>query len=99
MISRLANIISEKLLRAQVIEEADRELYVYGFFILLSQGIYFCLTALFGFLFGTLWENIVFYIMFSILRGYAGGFHASSESTCAFLTIAALFFPLWGYMS
>ena len=91
MISRLSSIITEALCNSQVIEEADRELYVYGFFVLLSQGLFFLISALFGYIFGTLWESVVFYIMFSTLRCYAGGFHASRESVCTCFTTAALF--------
>lgn len=91
MISRLSSIITEALYKSRVIEEADREVYVYGFFVLLSQGLFFLITALFGCIFGTLWESVVFYIMFSTLRCYAGGFHASRESVCMCCTTAALF--------
>lgn len=91
MISRLSSIITEALCKSQVIEEANRELYVYGFFVLLSQGFFFLISALFGCIFGTLWESVVFYIMFSTLRCYAGGFHASKESVCMCCTTASLF--------
>lgn len=91
MISRLSSIITEALCKSQVIEEADRELYIYGFFVLLSQGLFFLISALFGCIFGTLWESVVFYIMFSTLRCYAGGFHASKESVCTGCTTVALF--------
>ncbi len=90
MISRLSSIITEELCKSQVIEAADRELYVYGFFVLLSQGLFFLVSVLFGCMFGILWENIVFYIMFSTLRCYAGGFHASKESVCTCYTTVAL---------
>lgn len=91
MISRLSGTITDALYKSQVIEEADRELYTYGFFVLLSQGLFFLISALFGLIFGTLWESVVFYIMFSILRCYAGGFHASKESVCTCCTTASLF--------
>lgn len=91
MISRLSCIITEALCQSQVIEEADRELYIYGFFVMLSQGIFFLLSVLFGCMFGALWESAVFYIMFSTLRSYAGGYHASKESVCTCCTTASLF--------
>ena len=91
MISGLSSIITEALCKSQVIEEADKELYVYGFFVLLSQGLFCLISALFGYMFGMLWESMVFYIMFSTLRCYAGGFHASKESVCTCCTTAALF--------
>lgn len=91
MISRLSSIITEALCNSQVVDEADRELYVYGFFVLLSQGLFFLISVLFGCIFGTLWESIVFFIMFSTVRCYAGGFHASKESVCTCCTTAMLF--------
>lgn len=91
MISSLSSLITEALYKSQVIAEEDKELYVYGFFVLLSKGLFFLVSAFFGWMFGVLWESIVFYIMFSTLRSYAGGFHASKESICTFCTTASLF--------
>lgn len=91
MISSLSSIITEALYKSQVIAEEDKELYTYGFFVLLSKGLFFLVSALFGWIFRVLWESIVFYIMFSILRSYAGGFHASKESICTCCTTASLF--------
>lgn len=91
MISRLSSIITEALYKSQVIAEEDKELYTYGFFVLLSKTLFFLVSALFGWMFGVLWESMVFYIMFSTLRSYAGGFHASKESVCTCCTTVALF--------
>lgn len=91
MISSLSSLITEALYKSQVIAEEDKELYVYGFFVLLSKGLFFLVSALFGWMLGVLWESIVFYIMFSTLRSYAGGFHASKESVCTCCTTVSLF--------
>ena len=91
MISSLSSLITEALYKSQVIAEEDKELYVYGFFVLLSKGIFFLVSAFFGWTLGVLWESIVFYIMFSTLRSYAGGFHASKESVCTCCTTVSLF--------
>ena len=91
MISSLSSLITEALYKSQVIAEEDKELYIYGFFVLLSKTLFFLVSALFGWMFGVLWESMVFYIMFSTLRSYAGGFHASKESVCMCCTTAALF--------
>lgn len=96
MISFLSSLITEALYKSQVIAEEDKELYVYGFFVLLSKGLFFLVSAFFGWMFGVLWESIVFYIMFSTLRCYAGGFHASKESVCTCCTVAALFLSSLG---
>lgn len=91
MISSLSSIITEALYKSQVIAEEDKELYTYGFFVLLSKTLFFLVSALFGWIFGVLWESMVFYIMFSTLRSYAGGFHASKESVCTLCTTVSLF--------
>lgn len=67
-------------------------MYTYGFFVLLSRIFFFLISLLFGWMFGIIWESAVFYIMFSALRGYAGGFHAAKESVCTFCTAFSLFF-------
>lgn len=96
MISSLSSLIAEALYKSQVIAEEDKELYIYGFFVLLSKGLFFLVSAFFGWMLGVLWESIVFYIMFSTLRSYAGGFHASKESVCTCCTTAALFLSSLG---
>lgn len=91
MIYSLSIRITEALYKSQVITGEDKEIYAYGFFVLLSKGLFFLISAFFGWMFGVLGESVVFYIMFSVLRCYAGGFHASKESTCTCLTVVALF--------
>lgn len=91
MISRLSIAITETLYKANVIEETDRELYIYGFFVLLSHCTFFLISGLFGILLGTTFESVIFYTMFSSLRCYAGGVHASKEMVCTCCTTVALF--------
>lgn len=90
MISKLSNSISEKLCYANVIPTEDQELYSYGFFLLLSRGFFFVVSVIFGALFQTIWESVIFYGLFSLLRGYSGGVHASAESVCMFFTTVLL---------
>ena len=87
MISRLSKCISEYLCKMNVIPLEDRELYAYGFFLLLSRGIFLVTTALIGAILGIFWESVLFYTIFSLLREYAGGVHASKETVCLICTI------------
>ena len=91
MISAIADRISEEMLHEGLILEEDRELYQYGFFLLISRGIFFVIAGIAGALVGNLWDSIFFYILFSLLRGYAGGLHAGREAVCLFSTTASLF--------
>ena len=92
----IAEHITQKLIASSVIEESDRELYSYGFFLWLSSVLYLVVAAIFGSAFGILWESIVFYFLFSILREYAGGIHAKTEHGCMLSTILALLLSIIG---
>ena len=92
----IAEHITQKLIESSVIEESDRELYSYGFFLLLSSVLYLVVAAIFGSAFGILWESVVLYFLFSILREYAGGIHAKTEHGCMLSTILALLLSIIG---
>lgn len=90
MATRIAAYITQKLVESATIEEGDRELYCYGFFLLISKIFFFFITAIAGFLTGTTKESIVFFVVFMLLRTYAGGIHASNEMSCTVLTTMVL---------
>ena len=69
----------------------DKELYTYGFYLLFSKIYCFLLCIVFGCLFQVLFESIVFFVLFSSIRSYAGGTHAKSELLCTIFTTASLF--------
>lgn len=86
MINNLSQRIVERMLLNGTVQEDERELYVYGFFILLSQLMYFVLTCIAGTVLGCLIESIIFYIAFQFIRKYAGGYHASTEAKCEIMS-------------
>lgn len=96
MISTLATIITNRLCTTSAIEEGDKELYIYGFFILISRVFFFLVSVLCGCLFGVLWESVLFYVMFTLLRSYAGGIHARTENMCTILTTVSLLASNYG---
>lgn len=77
-----------------IINNADRELYLYGFFILFSQILYFIFTIIFSFILGVILEGVIFYATFQFVRWSAGGIHASSELKCEVATTLSLFLCL-----
>ena len=79
-----------KLIAASVVEEVDRELYVYGFFLLITRFFFFLVTVAFGCLLGIPFESVIFYIVFILLRSYAGGVHARTEMACTVWTTVAM---------
>lgn len=94
MIGKLASKVVKKLIDNSAIDDTERELYVYGFFILISQILYFTLTTLFGILLDIVLESVIFYVAFQFIRRYAGGIHASSELKCEIATTTSIFICL-----
>lgn len=86
MISKLSNYLTDKLLSNGTIGDEDKELYIYGLFMLLSQLMFFIITCIFGLVLNCIIESIIFYISFQFIRKYAGGYHASTETRCEILS-------------
>ena len=86
MINNLSVRLTKILLDKGSITEDERDLYIYGFFMLLSQLMYFILACIFGLLFQCFLDSIIFYIAFQFIRRYAGGYHASTETRCEILS-------------
>lgn len=98
MIGNLSSKISDLLIRKSVIDSEDQELYVYGFFMLLSQLLYLIIACIFGLLFQCFLESAIFYFAFQLIRKYAGGYHASTEGRCEImstLSILACIVMIW----
>ncbi len=91
MISKLSSYLTEKLFSNGTICEEDKELYIYGLFMLFSHLMFFIIACLFGLLLGCIFESIVYYIAFQFIRRYAGGYHATTETRCEiFSTLSIL---------
>ena len=91
VITKLAQKTVDALCGTQMIGEEDKDLYIYGFFVLYTRLFFLIITILFSFMFGIVWQGILMYIIFSLIRSYAGGVHASKESICLTATTVALF--------
>ena len=91
MIENLAAKTACSLLKTGIIVDDDQDLYEYGFFLLYSKILFLIISIIMGLLLGDVLQSISIYILFSVIRSYAGGFHAKKESSCIFLTTVALF--------
>lgn len=91
MISKLSNYLTGKLLSNGTIGDEDKDLYIYGLFMLISHLMFFIIACIFGLILGCVFESIIFYIAFQFIRRYAGGYHASTETRCEiFSTLSIL---------
>lgn len=65
-----------------ILEETQQELYEYAYRILLGRIIAVAVLIVIGIGVHTLFELILFSILFAVLRQYAGGFHFSTMDRC-----------------
>lgn len=94
MIGKLSEKLTLALIRRGQIDADERELYAYGFFILLSNLFFGILACLIGAVCGVFFEAILFYIAFRCIRQYAGGYHAKTETRCQVLSSLAILFAV-----
>lgn len=90
MINKFSTHVIEKLISNGTIGREDKELYVYGLFMLLSQFMFFIFICFFGIFFHCFVESIIFYTAFQFIRRYAGGYHASTEIRCEIMSVISL---------
>ena len=96
MTSWIADRIVQMLITSSLIEEGDWELYSYGFFMIIGRIYYFFVTVVTGLLMGIPFESALFYVVFMVLRTYAGGVHAKTEIACSVLTTLAMISSVLG---
>ena len=90
MISKLSSYLTDKMLSNGTIAEEDKELYIYGLFMLISHLMFFIISCIFGLVLKCLLESIIFYIAFMLIRRYAGGYHALTETRCEILSTLSI---------
>lgn len=90
MISKLSTHLTEKLLSNGTISDEDKDLYIYGLFMLFSHLMFFIIACIFGLILGCIFESIIFYIAFQFIRRYAGGYHAKTETRCEIMSTLSI---------
>ena len=90
MINKLSTRLTERLLSNGTISDEDKDLYIYGLFMLFSHLMFFIIACIFGLILGCIFESIIFYIAFQFIRRYAGGFHAKTETRCEILSTLSI---------
>jgi accessory gene regulator B len=84
MIRQLANNLTEYLLKKEIVEQDNFQVYVYGIEVLLSTLSNIFLALMTGIILGMLFETLTFLFAFAILRVYCGGYHAKTHLGCIF---------------
>lgn len=87
MYKKLAVVLTDKFIKSGIVEGTQREVYQYGFEILLSYISYILIFLVVAVLTGTFICSLLFGIAFFITRSIAGGYHAATYSACHFLSL------------
>lgn len=90
MIGKLALKTAEKFVKNYNTLYDKIEIYQYGFFVLYSNLIFFLLIAILGVIFKSFLSSIIFYFAFFLIRQFAGGYHASTETRCEVLSTLSI---------
>lgn len=94
MINNISEFIAQKWVDKNIISEEDYELYHYGWFVVLSDLWLFIFTLIIGVIFDITLSSIVFFVVFFLIRRFAGGFHAKTELHCQIISLSFLFFSI-----
>lgn len=85
MIEQLANTISGLFLSKNIIKENDLSIYTYGMEILISEFISTIIAYCIGIVTHKLFQTMLYLFVFSFIRVYTGGYHASTHRNCIIL--------------
>lgn len=85
LIERIAASIGKKTKYILGFDEDTEEVVIYGAINIIQTTISFLLTIVIGFIFGVLYEALLFTFIVCILKKYSGGAHASSPGRCLFI--------------
>lgn len=64
------------------IDDDEAEIVRYGLEIAVLKTIFFAATLIVSLLMNSFWQFIIFISLFSVLRSYAGGYHAKTQIRC-----------------
>lgn len=87
MISKISTAFTQKLISHGAIQIDEFDLYVYALFILITHIIFCTLTLILGLMLNIFLESVIFHFSFSLIRKYAGGYHAKTELKCELSSI------------
>ncbi len=86
--NRLANAITDYYCKKNIIAEDKKEIYCYGFQLIIADVINYTIIMALGIIFDRILDSIVFLITLCGIRQFSGGFHAKTFTVCRLSFIA-----------
>lgn len=94
MIRLLSSKLADLLVRNKIVAIEDREVYIYGYEILISSVIGVFSVILLGVFLNSFVESLLFLIIFVTIRQCSGGYHANSYMKCIVSFVAVYVFVI-----
>jgi len=91
MMSRLSYMVTDYLLNRGKIEKSDREIYHYGYILLLDGLLDTILLLIFGIIIQEFVLTVFFVLVFTTTRMFSGGYHANTRWQCILVTFVSCF--------
>lgn len=88
MLNKYAVLLTDSLCKHIKFSESEKEIYTYGFELLLSMISTMLLISIISLLFGKLIYTLVFIMFFFFPRLFCGGLHANTHLKCTLSTIS-----------
>lgn len=92
MIKRISDFFAKRLIQNSIILQEDKVLYEFGVKVLIWHILHISIVVILGLVFDRFFETFFFVILYSILRKYAGGYHAKSEINCLLCSFIVVIF-------
>ncbi len=94
MLINISEILSNIMVRYNLIERKDLEIYNYGWYQLLILIINIGIIFILGIITKEIISLIIYLTMFSFLRSYAGGYHALTARRCFAINVFSYIFVI-----
>jgi accessory gene regulator B len=94
--NNLAAHVTDFFVKKKIIEPDMKEIYCYGFELIISDVINFSLILLAGLCYGILTSSVLFLLCFVTVRIFCGGYHAKTSMVCRIVTMAAYLLAMGG---
>lgn len=96
----LENIVDSLVLNDKCAEN-DKELVLYGLTMGIEMIIFISTITVLGIAFNLLFQGLIFFVSFTLIRTYAGGYHCNSGKKCyvSSCIIVLIFFIVLKYLS
>lgn len=82
MLEKIVRRMADACCEGKFISKEEREVYQYGMELVLLKWAHLITMLAIGFAFGMFLETAVFVVFYSVLRSYAGGYHAKTRTGC-----------------